>query len=95
MGQVDAGLIEQHVAEAAAQHDAEGGPGQEVVHLQRRGDGGPEPDEAPHQAPADHQAGDIGEGIPADRQRAELDDDRVELRKQQDRDHTYRSGPLR
>ena len=87
MGEVELRLVEQHVAEAAAQDHAERRPGEEVVHLHGVGDLRRLQHQAAHQAPAEHQTEDIGQGIPTDAERAELDGDRVKLRIEQDGKH--------
>ena len=74
------GLVEQHVADSSAQNDAERRPGQEIIHLQRRGDGGRPLRDPAHQPPAEHEPGDVGDRIPMDCEGAELDQDRVEVR---------------
>jgi hypothetical protein len=65
-------IVEQHVADAAAEDDAQRGPDKKVVDVDRPRDhrrllGDPE-----RIAPADDQAGDIGERIPAKREGPEL-----------------------
>jgi hypothetical protein len=74
-------LIEQHIADPPAEDDAERRPGEEVIDLQGRRDGGRPLRDPPHQAPAEHEAGDIGDGIPVDREGAEPDEDRIEVGK--------------
>ena len=87
MRQIDARLVEQHVAQPPAEHDAERGPGEEVIGLHRRRHRRRLPHQPPQQPPAEHQPGDVGQRVPADAERPDLHDDRVELREQQDRDH--------
>ena len=87
MRQVVGGLVEQDVAEAPAEHDAERGPGQEIIHLHLGRDGRREPGEATHHPPADDEAHDIGERIPADGERPDLDQHRIKAGVEQNRDH--------
>ena len=84
---VEGGLVEQNVAEAAAEHDAEGGPSEEIVGLLQRGHGRGEADHAAHDAPADDQGDDVGHCIPADQQRAQMQQHRVEVWEDEDGDH--------
>ena len=70
--------VEQHMTQPAAADDADGDPQDQVIHLQgreRRGAVRPEAGVAQQPlgvAPAQQDAGDIGQGIPADRQWPEL-----------------------
>ena len=77
-------VVEQHVADAAAEDDAERDPHDEVVEVER-------PSSAPGRPssrslrmmrariePAEQDAGDIGERVPADRERADGDQHRIE-----------------
>ncbi len=70
-------FIEQHVAQPPAEDDAKRRPGDEVVHLPLGAGPGRRLDDAPGDAPAQHDAGDVGERVPADRERPELERDRV------------------
>ena len=72
-------LVEQHIAQPAAQDDAERRPQQEVVDLVRRQDLGRLLADPAHDLPADDQARDIGQRIPADGERPELDQHRVDV----------------
>ena len=77
-------LVEQHVAEPAAEDDAEDHPGQQVVGpAPARIGAAPAPERRPAAepgdvAPAEQQPGDIGERVPADR---ELEPEQVEARR--------------
>src|SRR5260221_12636606 len=80
IGEIVVRLVEEDVAEPPAEDDTERRPYEEIVdrfrrHETRRALG---QHEAP--APADDQPGDIGEGIPADDERAELDQHRIDRR---------------
>jgi hypothetical protein len=79
IGDVEAGLVEQHVAQPAAQDDAQGGPQQEVVDLDRREQLGRLFTDTPHDLPADDEARDVSQRIPADGEGPELDQHRVDL----------------
>ena len=79
VGEVEAGLVEQHVAQPAAQDDAQRRPQQEVVDLLRRQELGRLFADPPHDLPADDQSGDVGQRVPADGERPELDQHRVDL----------------
>ena len=81
MPEEGAGLVEQHIADPPAENDAKRRPGEEIIHLQRRRDRGRPLRNPPHQSPAEHEAGDIGNRIPVDGEGAELDQNRVEIRK--------------
>ena len=90
-GQEIARLVEQHIADAAAEHDAESSPGEEIVGLLDGGDGRGEAHQAAHDLPADDQADDVGQGVPADLQRPQVEQHRVEVREHQYRQH---AGPI-
>src|SRR3954447_8382520 len=86
---VIAEIVEQHVAEPAAEHDPERCPGQKIVNVapvdqawRARGD----PDAI---APADQQREDVGERVPANGERADRDRDRIDRRKR-DREERHR-----
>ena len=96
MAEIVTGPVEQHVAEPAAQHHAQRDVEQQIVDLER----GQPPARALHQpahvAPAGHQAYDVGERVPADREGSELDQDRIDRREGQREDrHGFRLRPLR
>src|SRR5579875_2583494 len=79
MGEIIARLIEEHIADASPEDDAEGAPEHEVVHL-RRGHGlGRRRRDPPHMPPAEENAGDIGERVPADRKRPDAEGNRIEI----------------
>jgi hypothetical protein len=80
MGQEVARLIEEDVAQPSAQDDTERRPQEEVVDLGRRQEQGRFLADAAHDAPSDHQARDVGERVPADGERPELDQHRIDLR---------------
>ncbi len=76
-------LIKQHEADPAPQHDAEGDPQQEVVGLGERDRRLAAPkigarDEAARIEPAEQDACHIGKPVPADRDRSDLERDRVD-----------------
>ena len=80
-------VVDEHVADAAADDDAERAPDDEVVDVRRlhRSPGrSPEPrigDQALGVPPAEEDADDIGERVPADGKRADLDQHRIDCRK--------------
>ena len=82
---VVAWLIEKDVAQPAPEDDAKDHPEQQVLELLRRHHGPfprPEPgcpDRAHHQPPAQHDAHDIGQGVPAQRQVKAENRDREDL----------------
>ena len=87
-GEIGVEIVEQHVADAAAEDDAERHPDDQIVDVGRARlpEAGPvfgRRGEAPGKPPAADEAGDIGERVPADRQRADGDGDRVDRRKRQ------------
>src|SRR4051812_30077255 len=92
---VIAEIVEQHIAEPAAEHDPERCPGQKIVEVapvdqawRARGD----PDAI---APADQQREDVGKRVPANGERADRDRDRIDRRKR-DREERHRrcyTGP--
>ena len=61
------------VADAAAQDDAQRGPCEEVVGQLGGADDGAEANQVADDAPADDEAGDVGQGVPADLQGAEAE----------------------
>src|SRR5690606_10347883 len=71
-------FVEEDVAEAAAEDDAERRPKQEIVylrHAERRAAGRPQAvaaDQPDHPAPAEDEADNVGERVPAQRERADL-----------------------
>jgi hypothetical protein len=78
--------VEQHIAQTPAEDDAQRDPEHQVIDLLgigRRRRSAPEPRVA-HQtdrvAPAQQDAGDIGQSVPTDRERADLDQHGVEIR---------------
>ena len=88
VGEVFLKIVEQDVADPPAQHDPERHPDDHVVDVVGGGARhvGPKPlvaGQPPRVEPAADQAGDVGEGIPADRERAELDRDRIDGRQRQ------------
>ncbi len=91
IGEIERWLVEQHIAEPSAEHRAERRPHQEIVDLQR-GDPGVRLGRQPAQiAPSAGQAGDIGQGVPADDDRTETQRDRIDVGKLQSHQR-YRSG---
>ena len=93
MAEIQARLVEQDIAQPAAEHDAERGPGQEVVDVERRSDHRAPAHQPAHQPPAGDQPDDIGERIPAYRDRTQMQQHRVELREYQHGQHGQ--APLR
>ena len=69
MRKIEAGLVEQHIAEPPTEHDTEGDVEEEVIEIERR----QFPARPLHQPaeiePPEHQPGDIGERVPPDRKR--------------------------
>ena len=94
VAEIEVRPVEQDVADPPAEHDAERDVDQKVVELLRRH----RPAGALHQPaqilPAEHQAEDVGERIPADRERPELDQDRIDRREGDgEKGHRARSWP--
>ena len=92
----EGGLVEEDVAEAAAEDDAEDHPGEEVVGLLRAHGRGAAPErraaaEEGDVAPAEEQPGDVGERVPADGEleaaEAEREEDRVDVGEGEDEGH--------
>ncbi len=87
VGEIMGQIVEQHIAEPAAQHHPEGGPEQEIVELLRRDRRAARFPQfaAPHEAlgigDGKQQAEDIGERVPADGERADREGDGVDLGK--------------
>ena len=85
IGEVEGGVVEQHIAKAPARHDAQRRIDQQIVEAEgvRAWDRAPEAVVA-HQfariGPAQQQARDIGQRIPANRQRPEAERHGVDLR---------------
>src|SRR5260221_10307714 len=80
---VIAEIIEQHVAETAAEHDPECRPDQKIVDvapLDQARRAGREPEAI---TPAGEQPDDIGERVPADGKRADRHPDRIDRRKRE------------
>ena len=82
------GVVEQHVAEPATEDDAERHPQDEVVEVDdgQRRFAAPQPFRADDGAgidPAAEDADDIGERVPADRERSDLDQHGIEGREGQ------------
>lgn len=85
IGEIFAEIIEQHEAEPAADHHAERREQQEIVERFRVRPRPPTPEplcpgEPARIPPAAEQAGDIGEPVPFDRERPELERDRINHR---------------
>src|SRR5262249_18292029 len=76
--QVESEIVKNDVAEPSAQHDTEHGPGYEVI----QHDGGQRafasPGQASRVAPADEYPDDIGQGVPADGDRTDLNQNRID-----------------
>jgi len=84
-GEVGLEIVEQHVADAAAEDDAERHPDDQIVDVARARllEAGPvfgRRGEAPGKPPAADEAGDIGERVPADRQRSDMHQHRIDVR---------------
>ena len=75
--QIIAGLIKQHITDAAAEHDAEGRPNQKIIDIAALDEARRPVRQDQAIAPADQQPGNIGEGIPADDKRADRDGHRI------------------
>ncbi len=82
----DVGGVEEHVPQSAADDDPQGHPQHQVVDLGRggrRSASGPEPfglHQACDIAPSQDDPGDIGQGVPAHRERADMHQHGVEVR---------------
>src|SRR5690606_29020586 len=79
-------IIDEHIADASAENDAKGRPEQRIIDLQRcdRGRALPQARRCDHLedvAPAKRQASNIGQCIPANGQRPDLDEYRVNVGK--------------
>ena len=72
--------VEQDIAEASAEDDAERGPHQEIIDVLAADQIWRPAGQRQAIAPADQQPDNIGERVPADRERAERDRDRVDRR---------------
>ena len=92
VAEVEARPVEQDVAEAAAEHHAERDVDQEVVDVGRGQPPARPPHEALHVLPPEHQTEDVGERVPSDRERPDLDQDRIDRRKGQ-RQHQHPNRP--
>ncbi len=79
VGREVAGLIEQDESEPGAEDHAERRPDQEIVDLTGRNQLWRTFGQPHAVAPADEQGDDVGQGVPADRQRPDLDGHRVEI----------------
>src|SRR3546814_5835792 len=71
IGKVPVEVVEEDVAQPAAQDDAEGRPQNEVAQVLDRHGGRPPPAEMCHIPPTEQNASDVGERVPANRQRSE------------------------
>ena len=80
-------VVDQHVAEPAADHDTERRPQQKVVDVDRRADLRRLDDQTADVAPSEHKAGDVGERIPAQRERPNLEQNRINDRIRNDERH--------
>lgn len=83
-------IVKQDVADAPAKHDAAGCPQDEVVKMLRRDwrcivwPQARRKRKAAGIKPAEHDAGDIGNAVPMDRQRPERQGNRIDIRKWHD-----------
>ena len=85
MGEIILRVVEQHVAEPAADDDAEGAIDQQIVDALGARPLGARPSTGrsrrpANQQPSENKPGDIGERIPADGQRPPLHEDRIDCR---------------
>src|SRR3546814_8603684 len=87
IGKVPVEVVEEDVAQPAAQDDAEGRPQNEVAQVLDRHGGRPPPAEMCHIPPTEQNASDVGERVPANRQRSDLNGDRIDVRKRSE-EHT-------
>ena len=97
MGEVIARIVEQHVAEPAADDHAEGAIDEKVVDALAARPLGAAPiafvgHDPADERPAEHQARDIGERVPADGQRPPLHENGIDRRKGQDK-RRHRRAP--
>jgi hypothetical protein len=93
-------IVEQHIAGAAAEDDAQRHPQHVVVELRDRDRRRPAPEllgaqDFPRVDPAEHDAGDIGQRIPANGERSEADGNRIEFWKRQHKERHSPSKRLR
>ena len=91
-------IVEQHVADPAAQDDAERHPQHEIVEVGDRQRRRSAPvalgaDQRARVEPAEQDADDIGERIPADRERPDPDQHRIEGGKVQDEERHFSGSP--
>src|SRR5260370_5267243 len=87
--QVVAGLVEQHVADPAAEHHSERRPYQEIIDILALDALRWTIRESEAIAPADQEPDDIGERIPANRKRPDRDRHRID-RGKRDREERHR-----
>ncbi len=97
MGDIILRIVEQHVAEPTSDNDAEGAINEQVVDALRARPLGAVPvavvrHHAADQEPAENEARDIGERIPADGQRPPLHENGIDRRKGQDK-RRHRRAP--
>src|SRR6185437_9067025 len=78
MREIEIRLVEEDVAEPAAEHDADRRPGEEIVDIEGFGRDRRPPREAQAPAPAEDEPGDIGERLPADREGPQMHQHRVD-----------------
>src|SRR6516162_7723824 len=89
--EVVAGLVKEDITNAPAEDDAECRPHQKVVDVLAANEAGRPSGESEAVTPPDQQTDDIGERVPADRDRTERDRDRIDRRK---RDRKKRHQPM-
>lgn len=89
MGEEMGRLVERDVAEPAAEDDPERRPGDEIVDVAARGDVRRRVGQAQRQPPADDDARDIGERVPAQREGPDAEDLRLDGR-EGEREHAHR-----
>src|SRR5262245_25024890 len=82
-------VVEKNVADASAENDAKCHPQDEIVEVGHREGRFAAPqssgaDEDPGVPPAEQNADNVGEGVPANSERAEMHEDRVERRVRDD-----------
>src|SRR5438067_6009841 len=87
MAEIIGSIVEDDIADAAAQHDAQDRPADEIVEHGGRQRAQLLGRECARVAPAEEDAEDIGERIPADGKRSDLDQHRIDHRKGNGEEH--------
>ena len=85
--EIISGVVENHVAEPSAEDHAQRRPDQEIVDGDVIGDSRRTRGQAAHQPPAQQKPADIGQRVPADDERAEADQHRIDNGERNDKGH--------